>query len=165
MPWVATPSWRSTTRALPAAAPAGRSSTRRAGGVAGADQAHLGVLQRADLGQQVADRLLGLAAAVLDVLAGALVGDDEDHVAQGVALLLDDGGVGQRQQQHREGAQAPQHAARAAPEGQRDQQRRGDPQPADQPQRQHRGPLDGKRAHGAASNKGGIHFIVPAAPR
>src|SRR3546814_6438896 len=62
----------------------------RARRIAGADQPHLGILQGADLLQQVADRLLGLAAALLDLLARALVGDDErseEHTSELQSLM------------------------------------------------------------------------------
>src|SRR3546814_2495645 len=49
----------------------------RARRIAGADQPNHGILPGADLLTQVADRLLGSAAAVLDLLARAPGGEDE----------------------------------------------------------------------------------------
>ena len=84
------------------------------------DLAHFQAVLLAELALQRLARGLDLLAAFADRHGIAVVDDDQRHVGDGLALLLDQRGIGQRRQHDDERAQPPDRAARARAQTEQD---------------------------------------------
>jgi hypothetical protein len=132
---------------------------------AGADHAHLGVLEPVQRLGQVRERGLALLGPRYYVLARALVHHDHDHVVQTRALLLDQRGIGERRDQRGGGRGAPPDAGRPPPQGQRDGGQRDDGQGRHHGPGQQGRPADRKlAAHRVVPLLPGARIIGPGAP-
>ena len=99
-------------------------------GLSGIDDADFEALDLLQAVDQRFLRLRGLACAVAEILARALVDDDGGDRGQRLAVLAGEGGIGERQQDQRQRGDAHRGAARAAEQQQRrDDDDRGEREP------------------------------------
>ncbi len=85
------------------------------------DFAHFQPVLLAELALQGFARALDLLAPFADRHRIAVVDHDQRHVGDGLALLLDQRGIGQRRQHDDERTEAPDRAARTGPQAEQDQ--------------------------------------------
>ncbi len=106
--------------------------------------AEVEVGKRFQLLRHLVERLLGHLPAVADAHARAVVDHHHGDVALGLAVLLDQGGIGEDHQQYRSRQQAPERAARPAPGADRKGQQRQPAEGRDHPPRQQRRGREGE---------------------